>query len=304
MPEPLPAEDFPASDGEVGPFVRSLGLPGILDVHVHVLPERLQRAVWAYFDRLEDPPWPVTYRQDEARRLQTLRELGVVAHTALAYAHRPGVAAWCNDHTLDVADRYDQVLPTFTFYPEDGVDDYVDGALARGARVAKVHLQVGRFHATDPRLTEVWRRLEDEDVPTVIHASAVYGVEGGHEYCGPDAVRELLERHPRLRLIVAHLGMPDFAGFLDLAQQAPELRFDTSAALLDGYFGHDLEPMVPQLRQLAEDRRLLFGSDFPTIPQPYAEQVSALSRLGLTPRVLADVLHGTAAGMVARPGAR
>jgi uncharacterized protein len=305
VPEPVPPEAFPADDAEVAAFARSLGLPGIVDVHVHLLPERLQKAVWAFFDRLEDPPWPITYRDDEDQRLATLRDLGVIAHTALAYGHRPGVAEWCNQHTLAAAERHAQVLPTFTFHPEEGVDAYVEEALARGGRVAKVHLQVGRFHTTDPRLTDVWRRLEQESIPVVIHASAVYGVAGGEEYCGPDVLRALLERHPDLRLIVAHLGMPDFPDFLALAEEVPSLRMDTSMVLTDPPYGDEVPAeLLPRLTAIAD--RLLFGSDFPAIPHRYAAQVRGLAALRLDAAGLRDLLHDNAARLLglttAEPG--
>jgi uncharacterized protein len=300
--DPLPHEAFPVDDGEVAGFVRGLGLPGIVDIHVHLLPHRLQEAVWAYFDRLDDPPWPVTYRDDEATRLATLRELGVVAHTALAYAHKPGVAAWCNDHTLAAADAHPQVLPTFTFHPEDGVEEYVDTAIRRGGRIAKVHLQVGRFHTTDPRLTPVWSRLEAEHIPSVIHASAVYGVEGGAEFCGPDVIRALLDRHPDLLVVVAHLGMPDVAGFLDLADEAPTLRLDTTMTLIDPPYGPEVpRPLLPRLAAIHE--RVLFGSDFPTIPHRYAAQVRGLSQLGLDAAAVRRVLHDNAASLLGLPPA-
>jgi uncharacterized protein len=298
--EAVPAEAFPSDDADVAGFVRDLGLPGLIDVHVHLLPERLQKAVWAFFDRLEDPPWPITYRDDEARRLATLREVGVIAHTALAYGHKPGVAAWCNQHTLAAAERHAQVLPTFTFHPEDGVDEYVDEAIARGGRVAKVHLQVGRFHTTDPRLAGVWRRLEAEAIPVVIHASAVYGVAGGEEYCGPDVLRALLDRHPDLRLIVAHLGMPDFSDFLALAEATPTLRMDTSMVLTDPPYGDEVpDALLPRLAAIAD--RLLFGSDFPAIPHHYAAQVRGLRRLGLDAPGLRDLLHDNAARLLGLP---
>jgi hypothetical protein len=50
-------------DADVAAYVASLGLPGIVDLHVHFMPARLQEKVWAHFDRLE-PPWP---RVEEAR---------------------------------------------------------------------------------------------------------------------------------------------------------------------------------------------------------------------------------------------
>ena len=38
------------NDDEVPAFWGALGLPGLFDVHVHFLPERMLRRVWAYFD--------------------------------------------------------------------------------------------------------------------------------------------------------------------------------------------------------------------------------------------------------------
>jgi hypothetical protein len=48
------------NDEEIPGFLAALGIPGIVDAHVHFLPDNLQQAVWRWFDRLS-PPWPVTY---------------------------------------------------------------------------------------------------------------------------------------------------------------------------------------------------------------------------------------------------
>lgn len=297
MTAPVPVEAFPTRDEDVASFVRSLGLPGLIDVHVHLLPHRLQEAVWRYFDGLQDPPWPIAYRDDEATRLATLRDLGVVRHTALAYGHKPGVAAWCNEHTLAAAEADPRVLPTFTFHAEESAASYVADAIARGGRIAKVHLQVGRFHATDPLLDEVWPQLAAADIPAVVHASAVYGVDGGEEYCGPDAIRSLLDRHPEVTVIVAHLGAPDIEGFVTLAEQAPTVRMDTAMVLTDPpYFAPAPPSVLPRLAALHE--RLLFGSDFPTIPHAYAAQLRGLSQLQLDAPRLRGLLHDNAARLL------
>jgi len=57
----------------VAAYVASLGLLGIVDLHVHFMPERVQAKVWAHFDRL-DPPWPIVYRAGEAERLAHPRQ--------------------------------------------------------------------------------------------------------------------------------------------------------------------------------------------------------------------------------------
>jgi uncharacterized protein len=282
----------PRDDADVARFLAELGLPGLVDVHVHFMPEPAQQAVWAAFDRLDDPPWPITYRTDERTRLDTLAALGVVAHTALAYAHRPGMAAWLNQHTLGLAAREPRVVPTFTFHPEDGVDEYVDAALDAGGRCAKVHLQVGKFDTTDPRLDAVWARLESAGTAVVLHAAAVYGGAGGEEWCGIRAVDRLLTAHPGLRLVIAHFGAPDVLDFLALCEATPTVALDTAMVFTDPpYVGEVGWDLLPRIAALAD--RIAFGSDFPTIPHRYAAQVRGVAHLGLGDDWLRAVLWDT-----------
>jgi hypothetical protein len=96
--------------------------------------------------------------------------MGVRMFSALAYAHRPGMAADLNEWTLEFGRTTPGCLPSATFYPEPGVTGYVRAALAGGARVFKVHLQVGGFAPDDPQLDEVWGLLAGARVPVVVHA--------------------------------------------------------------------------------------------------------------------------------------
>jgi uncharacterized protein len=275
-------------DQDVAAYVAALGLPGIVDLHVHFMPERVQAKVWAHFDRL-DPPWPIVYRAGEAERLAILAGLGVRRHTALAYAHRPGMAAWLNGHTLALAATHPAVVGSFTFYPEPGVEAEVERALDAGGAVAKVHLQVGKFHALDPLLDPVWAELARRRVPVVLHAGAVPDGSGGEEFCGAGKVAGLLDRFPDLALVVAHLGAPDFGDFLDLAEAAPTLRLDT-AMVFGGPQAIGAFParLVERLGALGE--RVLFGSDFPSVAWPFAGQVGGLAALGLGDEWLRAVL--------------
>ena len=275
-------------DQEVAAYVAALGLPGIVDLHVHFMPERVQAKVWAHFDRL-DPPWPIVYRAGEAERLAILAGLGVRRHTALAYAHRPGMAAWLNGHTLALAAAHPAVIGSFTFYPEPGVEAEVERALAADGTVAKVHLQVGKFHALDPLLDPVWAELARRRVPVVLHAGAVPDGSGGEEFCGAGKVAGLLDRFPELVLVVAHLGAPDFRDFLDLAEAAPTLRLDT-AMVFGGPEAIGAFParLVERLGSLGE--RVLFGSDFPSVAWPFAGQLGGLAALGLGDEWLRAVL--------------
>jgi predicted TIM-barrel fold metal-dependent hydrolase len=295
---PRPADAFPATDAEVPGFVADLGLDGIVDFHVHGLPEALQQAVWRYFDGLDAPPWPIHYRASTDELLARLRRLGVAAHPALAYAHRPGMLGWLNDFTLDLAERHDQVVPTFTIYPDPDVGERTAEALDRNGAIVKVHLQVGRFHATDPRLDDAWSQIADHRLPVVLHATAVYGVDGGREYCGIDAVRALLDRHPGLVVVLAHLGMPDFDATAALLAEHPEVYADTAMVPQDGPLAQMPTPaLLEQVR--AHPDRLVFGTDYPSIPHDYATQVRGLATLGFDDDELRGVLAGNARRLLA-----
>lgn len=115
------------------------------------------------------------------------------------------------------------------------------------------------------------------------------------KHTGPEPIARLLARHPRLPLIVAHMGMPEYADFLDLADRYSEVRLDTTMAFTD--FSERLSGF-PQsdLGRLADlGDRILLGTDFPNIPYPYEHQLAALERLGLGDDWLRAVCHDNGA---------
>jgi uncharacterized protein len=172
----------------------SLGLPGIVDIHTHFMPERVLDKVWAYFDRagpLVGRPWPVAYRGDEAERVETLRRFGVRRFTSLVYPHKPKMAAWLNEWAVGFAESTPDCLATATFYPEPEAPRYVDDAIRAGTRIFKVHLQVGDYDPNDPLLDGVWAMIDDAAVPVVIHCGS--GPQPGR-FTGPEPIRALLDR--------------------------------------------------------------------------------------------------------------
>ncbi len=255
------------------------GLDHLVDVHTHFMPRRVMDKVWAYFDSagpLIGRPWPITYRHDEEERVARLREFGVARFTAMLYPHKPAMAAWLNSWAADFASRTPDCLHTATFYPESDAKDYVASALEAGARVFKSHIQVGDYSPLDPLLHDVWGLLEDSGVPIVVHCGSG-PAPGAHT--GPAPMHELLRRFPRLTVIVAHMGMPEYREFLDLAEQYERVHLDTTMAFTDFVekdtpFPPDQLPRLDALRE-----KILLGSDFPNIPYGYIHQLEALERV-------------------------
>ncbi|MFF9406162.1 amidohydrolase family protein [Streptomyces anandii] len=282
--------------GAVRAFWERLGLPGLVDVHTHFMPERVLRKVWQYFDGLGPLTggieWPIAYREEEEQRLARLREFGVRAFTAMLYPHKPGMARWLNDWAAGFARRTPDCLHTSTLFPEEGVAGYVREAVDAGARVFKAHVQVGAYDPGDELLDPAWGLLAEAGAPVVIHCGS--GPAPG-KHTGPEPIGRVLARHPRLRLVVAHMGMPEYEDFLGLAERYEEVRLDTTMAFTD--FSERLAPFprraLPRLAALRD--RVLLGSDFPNIPYPYADQLTALERLGLGDDWLRAVCHDNGA---------
>jgi predicted TIM-barrel fold metal-dependent hydrolase len=243
------------------------------------MPDALQQRVWAYFDRAGPKigrAWPIRYRGSQDQRVAQLRDFGVRRFGALSYAHRPGVAAGLNDWAADFAAEVPEALLCATFYPEPEAAGYVATAIETGVELFKVHAQVGEFSLDDPLLAQVWGRLEDEGIPVVLHIGSG---PVGNAFTGPDHLRRLLVRHPGLRVIVAHLGAPEYAEFLSLAEQYDETRLDTTMVFTD-FFDRDgpfPDELLPRLVDLGD--KVLLGSDFPTIPHPYLHQLESLALL-------------------------
>ena len=284
-------------------FWRGLGLPGLFDVHVHFLPPRILRQVCEQFDAagpLIGRPWPIHYRgsrRGAGRR--SCGELGVRRFSALPYAHRPGMAAYLNDWALRLRrPARPGACRSATFYPEP------EAAGVRRARwstpaleVFKVHVQVGGVRPRRPAA----RR-------GVGHARGRRHAGGGPRRLGPGRQRvhrpgpargACWRRHPRLAAVVAHMGAPEYAEFLDARR-----------ALRAGAPGHHdgvhrllradgAVPAASCCRGCATwaAGKVLLGSDFPNIPYPYAHQLEALGRLDLGDDWLRAVCWDNAAAL-------
>jgi len=268
-------------DEDVPAWWGALGLPGLVDTHVHFLPERVTAAVWRFFDEARERygvSWPVTYRTSDAERTATLRTLGVRIYPALVYPHKPGMAESLNAWAREFAADTPGCVASGTFYPEPSVDQYVRAALEAGTRIFKVHVQVGEFDPADRRLDRVWGLLADAATPVVVHCGNG-PIPGRHT--GPEPMQAVLRRHPQLTAVIAHCGMPEYAEHIALAERYPNVHLDTT--MVGTPFTEALMPfdrgLLPQLAALRD--RVVLGSDFPNIPYRYAEQLAALERFDL-----------------------
>ncbi|MFJ4104726.1 amidohydrolase family protein [Amycolatopsis japonica] len=292
----------PASDAEIPGWISALGIDGIVDLHLHFLPKPVMDKVWAYFDQAEEHygmAWPVLYRTSEEERVETLRSFGVRRFAPLVYPHKPGMAAWLNSWALEFAERVPEAVPTGTFFPEPDALSVVDGSLRAGARCFKAHVQIGAYDPRDELLDDVWGALADAGVPVVVHCG--HGPLRG-AYTGLRLFEEILVRHPRLTLVLAHAGMPEIDFAFELARKYPRVYLDTTMVGVE--FTARGNPLPPDWQDLLAEfpDRVVLGTDFPNIPYSYATQLQAIAGWAADDRLgepfLRAVLHDTPAKLL------
>jgi uncharacterized protein len=279
----------------VGALCARLGIPGVVDAHCHFFPPKVQAAIWRWFDEAATEktgaPWPIRYRGDEAALRAALEAAGIIRHTTLNYAHKPGMAAALNAWTAELLARDPAAIGTATFYPEPEAADYVDAVLADGRfRGFKIHLEVGRFDPRDPRLDPVWASIAEAGLPVVIHCGSA-PVAGPHNR--PEPTLTVLDRHPTLKAIIAHLGAYEVEEWIGVAESRENVYLDTAMVFVD-FHGVRAFPERLLVRLEALGEKILFGTDFPTVPFPLEHAVESVTRLGQSDRWLRAVLHDNA----------
>jgi predicted TIM-barrel fold metal-dependent hydrolase len=231
----------------------------LIDIHTHLMPERLFRAVRKYF---RAHLWHPRYDAPTEELVQTLLDSGVSRFVFMPYAHRAEMSRSLNHWVANVQATFAPHAIGFgTFHPDDGelLPELVDEALGKlGLRGAKLHPQVGRFGLDDPRLDPLYERAIEHGALLIIHAGRR---PEPNEHVGARAFARLMRRHPRLKVIVAHSGADEFDAFFDLCGIYEGIFLDTAMV-----FNNFLGGPPPIQRVLEFQDRVVYGSDFPNIP--------------------------------------
>ncbi len=268
-----------------------------LDVHVHLHPERLARAIQRVF--AEEHNWIPAHPFDPAGVVETLRARGVARFCFFSYAHKPGMARALNRWAAETAAHFPEAIPLGTLHPEDAdVGDLaVEAMEGLGLAGFKFHISVQRFAPDDLRLFPVYERAEAEGRVFVMHAgTAPYR----DRYTGIARFRRVMERFPCLRVCVAHMGAYETEAFLALTEEFPHLYVDTSMSLTPlarPYVGIDAQA-VSNAQLLRYQDRVLFGSDFPLIPYDYEEERRWAWERGLPAAVQRKIFYDNAMGFL------
>ena len=248
----------------------------MIDVHTHLHPPRLFAAIRRWF--AERSTWQLTHPTEPEDVVRVLREHGVEQFAFCSYAHKPGIARDLNTWLAATArslGRGAVPLATVHIDDRDPLGDVRD-ALRDGCAGLKVHEDVQRFQLEDPKLDGVLDAIARHDGFVLVHVGHIPWSEQTDD--GPARVERVLERHPALRVVVAHFGVPDSRRYLDLAARHPRLFLDTTMA-----FARE-SPMAAAVDRYDIARgvsQIVLGTDYPNIPYDYDGDLRGLRDRGV-----------------------
>ena len=266
---------LPALDDEEGAWLPK-ELPPVVDAHVHVFPDKLFQAIWAWFD---EHGWPVRYKLTADDVIRFVRSRGVQHVVLLHYAHKPGIARSMNTFVADLVARHEGVTGLATVHAADpDGPELLDEAFARGLAGIKLHCHVQAMPADDARLWPIYELCAARGKPVVIHAGRAPRPPPGSlavepdDVCDASRIERVLRAFPALRVVVPHLGADELDAYADLLKRFDNLWLDTTM-MLGGYFATgDVHPWVA-----ARPDRVIFGTDFPNLPYAWDREARAVA---------------------------
>jgi len=222
-----------------------------------------------------------------------------------------------NEWGCGVGRQFPRLLPFIGMSDDLGEPEAMAEEIAlrvrQGAKGVKMHPGQFSYYPDDRAFWPMYEKCQELGVPILSdsgpwpHSHLVFMYpnplgyklsEDDKSYAEPKRWISVLKAFPKLTVILAHLGSAWWDERVELAQQYPNVYFDTS----QGFAAPDQLPVVAR-RGLAEEdavrifrkigvSRIMFGTDLPGIPlQPQLDQ---LLRLSLTDEEKRMILSGNA----------
>ena len=257
----------------------------IIDFHTHIVPPKVKQNRDEYARRCRSF---ASIYSDPKAKLATAEEIiaamdkdGVDVSVVLNYGWSTlSLCAEVNDYILESVSRYPKRLVGFcSVVPseDESALKEVERCIKNGARgIGELRLDDHLLKKHSPAVLQpIIDIIIKNNLILLTHASEPVG----HQYSGkgtatPDLLYTLITAFPDLKLVCAHWGggLPFYALMPEVKNALKNVYFDTAASPFL------YTPQVySQVAQLVGADKILFGSDFPLIPQRrFLKEIAAL----------------------------
>ena len=270
-----------------------LGLPSIIDAHVHIFPEIFFSALYKWF---EQNGWRIRYQMSSKQVFEFLLSRGIQHIIALQYAHKSGISRKLNTYMVETCLEFVGKVTGFaTVYPgEEDAEGILQEAFDAGLAGLKLHAHVQCFDMNSEHMYRLYECCTKNAKPVVMHVgreprSVAYRCDP-YVLCSAKKLENVLKAFPDLKICVPHLGIDEISAYKTLIEKYDNLWLDTTMAIAE-YLP------IKESIDLGSYRhnRVMYGSDFPSIPYAWDREIKILKNKNLPGDVLEKILHKNAA---------
>ena len=270
----------------------------IIDVHLHAASDSALKGDWP--DPVPGVSKPATAREHTRQTLAMMDRYNVVL----------GIASYDSENV----ERLRQAAPDRIWaglsYGIPGFEIEKMRSLYKSGKLrimGEVCAQYDGLSPSDPVLEPYFALAESLDVPACVHMGVSFSgiTQSAPKFRvsmgNPLLLEEMLNRHPKLRVWIAHMGFPYLQETIGIVSVYPQVFIDTSA--IDWLASP--EPFLSYLKELIKNGlgdRIMFGSDQMDWPEAIGIAVETIEKAAfLTAEQKRDILYNNAARFLRLP---
>ncbi len=244
----------------------------IIDFHAHCFPDSLAPKALLPMQKLSGitPCYDGTASGLSAKMKADEIDFAVVCNIA-TNAHQ---LAKVNSFAIDINDFSGNLIALGSAHPDsDILEDELQRLVDHDIRGIKIHPEYMPYYIDDPEWDRVFSLCEEMGIFVISH-TGFDRVSPDKTASTPDRVAKVLDRHPKLTFIAAHLGGSRYyPQVLDYLCGRPNLYLDT--AFMSKLDANDV--YVSKIIAAHGVDRILFGTDAPwSEPKTEAEFIKSL----------------------------
>jgi len=270
----------------------------IIDMHTHTFPDKIAAPTLEKLSKMSK----TIYFSDgtENGLISSMKKAGVTYSVILPVATNANQVEKINSGVIEQsAVRKEKGIISFGAMHPLYEDPFNEIKRLKDAGIAgiKLHPAYVSLEFDDPAFTKVLEAAEYFDMAITVHAGIDIGIPH-HNFCTPQMILNVLERYPKIKLILAHMG--GWCGWEDVKKYlaGSPLYFDTSFSYGPLYPREDVdkenmpklmteEEFVKLVNCIGSDK-ILFGTDSPWSDQK--EDVNRFINLPLSDSDKSNIL--------------
>lgn len=271
----------------------------IIDFHTHAFPDALApRAIGQLTINAAASGYTPLTDGTVAGLIASMDRAGITRSVICNIATNPRQMKKVNDFAI-ACKKDPRLIPLGSVNPEAAGGEIaaeLDRLKAAGIPGIKLHPDYMKVEIDSKAFTPILTACAERNLFVITHAG-FDPVEPEHVHCAPDMVLRVIDRHPTLKLVVAHTGGFDREReVLEKFCGAP-VWLDTSLAAVRRAKSAEWGALCAEILRKHTPDRILFATDTPW-SDPAAE-IAFVRSLALPEEVTEGILHGNAERLIA-----